>query len=187
MIYRVIVADPPWNIKKLTHRARPNQIAMDYPVMTSEAIKALPVANVAADDCWLFLWTIQKYLFEAKAILEAWGFQHLCVGVWEKTYGRSAGMPLYGFRWNAEFYLVGYKRKPPLWPERKLMPLVFQAPNIHHSQKPEQFQDMVELVSPGPYLELFARRKRPGWDCVGQDLTGQDIQTDLRALQVKLP
>ena len=169
-LYRTIVADPPWTLGKLTHKARPNQIKMDYPVMALAELKRLPVARLAADDCWLFLWTIQKYLFEAKDVLTAWGFQHLCVGVWEKTYGRSAGMPLYGFRWNAEFYLVGYRRKPPLWPARKLMPLAFQAPNIRHSQKPEALQDMVEQVSPGPYLELFARRARPGWDSWGNEV-----------------
>ena len=168
--FRCIVADPPWEIRKLTHKARPNQVGMDYATMTLDEIKALPVGEIAADDCWMFMWTIQKYLFESKSVLEAWGFNHLCTGTWEKTYGRSAGMPLYGFRWNVEFYLVGYRNKPPLWPKRKLMPLAFAAPNVRHSSKPEAFQDMVETVSPGPYLELFARRPRLNWTVWGNEV-----------------
>jgi N6-adenosine-specific RNA methylase IME4 len=172
----LIVVDPPWPVKKLTHKARPNQTTMDYKTMSMEEIKRLPIANIADDNCWLFLWTTQKFLFEAKDILEEWGFKLLVVQVWEKTYGVSAGMPLYGFRWNAEFILIGYKNKPPLWPKRTLIPLVFQAENIKHSKKPDKFYELVAPLGKRR-IDLFARQKRPGWD-----VWGNEVESDIELL-----
>ena len=118
---------------------------MDYPLMKLDEIKKMPIKNLAKDKCWVFLWTTQKYLFDAKSVLENWGFNFLCMGVWEKTFGKSAGMPLFGFRWNAEFILIGYNKKPDLWIKGKpLIPLCFQAENIRHSQKPDKFYKMIE-------------------------------------------
>ena len=168
--YKCIVADPPWEVRKIARHRRPNQVCMDYPTMTVGEIAQLPIRSLADEECWLFLWTTQKYLFDARGVLCAWGFNYLCTGTWEKTFGRSAGMPLFGFLWNIEFYLIGYKRKPELWPSRKLIPLAFSAENVRHSQKPEIFQDRIESMTPGPYLELFARRRRPGWDAWGNEV-----------------
>jgi len=171
--YNIIVVDPPWPVKKITHRERPNQVHMDYEVMSLEQISQLPVGNLAEDSCWIFLWTTQKFLFKSKDILEGWGFNHLVTMVWEKTYGVSSGMPLFGYRWNAEFILVGYKNKPKLWPKRKLIPLVFQAENIKHSQKPDKFYDMIEVLGDSR-IDLFARKKRPGWD-----VWGDEVESDI--------
>ena len=179
--YNVIVVDPPWPVKKLTHRERPKQTTMDYSTMSVEQIKELPVNTLSKHSCWCFLWTTQKYLFDAKPILEQWGFHHLITMVWEKTYGRSAGMPLFGFRYNAEFILVGYKTKPELWPKRKLIPAVFAAENIRHSQKPDRFYEMIEVLGE-KRIDLFARQKRTGWDAVGFDIDGKDIKESLDKL-----
>ena len=89
--------------------------------------------------------------------------------VWEKTYGRSAGMPLFGWRWNGEFILVGYKTKPTLWPKRKLIPAVFSAENIKHSQKPDRFYSLVEPLGEAR-IDLFARKERDGWDVWGDEV-----------------
>uniref|UniRef100_A0A6M3JMM0 Putative methyltransferase n=3 Tax=viral metagenome TaxID=1070528 RepID=A0A6M3JMM0_9ZZZZ len=168
-LYDVIVVDPPWPVKKLTHKARPNQVDMDYHTMSVNEIADLSIENLAAESCWLFLWTTQKYLFQSLPILRGWGFNHLVTGVWEKTYGRSAGMPLYGFRWNVEFYLVGYRKKPDLWPKRSLIPLGFQAENIKHSQKPETFYDMISVLGKNK-IDIFARSERTGWDVWGNEV-----------------
>lgn len=171
--YDLIVVDPPWPVRKITHRARPNQKEMDYEVMSLDEIKTLPIGDIADSNCWLFLWTIQKFLFDSKDILESWGFKHLSVMVWEKTYGKSAGMPLYGFRWNAEFILVGYKIKPEIWPKRRLIPMVFQAENIRHSQKPDKFYEMIEPL--GKYrADIFARKERKGWDVWGDEVKSSE-------------
>jgi N6-adenosine-specific RNA methylase IME4 len=167
--YNVIVIDPPWTIKKVPRSARPNQIKMDYPLMRLDEIKKMNVGDLAEDDCWIFLWATQKYLFDAKDVLEGWGFKYLVMSVWQKTYGVSAGMPLYGFQWNAEFILVGYKNKPKIYPKRKLIPLVFQAENIKHSKKPDKFYEMVEVLGE-KRIDIFAREERNGWDVWGNEI-----------------
>jgi len=167
--YDLIVVDPPWPLKKLTHKSRPNQVGFDYPTLSIDEIKQLPIDRICKDNCWLFLWTIQKYLFDSKSILENWGFNFLATGTWEKTYGRSSGMPLYGFRWNVEFILIGYRNKPDLWPKRKLIPLAFQAENIRHSQKPDIFYDMVMPLGQDR-IDIFARKRRDGWDSWGNEV-----------------
>jgi len=176
--YDLIVIDPPWPIKKITHKARPNQVEMDYKLMSLDEISELPIGKLSKDSCWIFLWSIQKFLFNSKGILEKWGFNHLATGVWEKTYGRSAGMPLFGFRWNAEFILIGYKQKPELWPKRPLIPLVFQAKNIKHSQKPNEFYQMIENLGKDR-IDIFARKQRYGWDSIGYEINNKDIKTEL--------
>ncbi len=167
--YGLIVVDPPWPVKKLVRKVRPKQVAMDYKTMSVEQIKELPIADIADNDCWLFLWATQKFLFFAKEVLEAWGFHHLVIGTWEKTYGKSAGMPLFGFLWNVEFILIGYKNKPELWPKRKLIPLAFSAPNIRHSQKPDKFYKMIEPLAKNR-ADIFARKEREGWDVWGNEV-----------------
>jgi N6-adenosine-specific RNA methylase IME4 len=137
--------------------------------MGIDEIKSLDINGISGDRCWLFLWTTQKYLYVAKDVLEGWGFRHLLTMVWEKTYGRSSGMPLYGFRWNAEFVLVGVNFKAPLWPEMKLIPAVFQAPNVRHSEKPDLFYDMVCKLGKHK-IDLFARKLRDGWDSWGDEI-----------------
>jgi len=143
---------------------------MDYPLMELDEIKQMPIKNLAKEKCWVFLWTTQKYLFDAKTVLENWGFNFLCMGVWEKTFGKSAGMPLFGFRWNAEFILIGYNKKPDLWIKGKpLIPLCFQAENIRHSQKPDKFYKMIEPLG-NDRIDIFARKKRKGWDVWGNEV-----------------
>ena len=171
--YNIIVVDPPWIVKKITHRDRPNQIEMDYPMMNIYDIKNINIQSISDDNSWCFLWTTQKYLFQSKEVLEYWGFNHLLTMVWEKTYGRSAGMPLFGFRWNGEFILVGYKGKIEMWPKRSLIPAVFSAENIRHSQKPDRFYKMIEPLGENR-IDLFARQKREGWD-----VWGNEVESDI--------
>ena len=143
---------------------------MDYPLMELDEIKQMPIKSLSKEKCWVFLWTTQKYLFDAKTVLENWGFNFLCMGVWEKTFGKSAGMPLFGFRWNAEFILIGYNKKPDLWIKGKpLIPLCFQAENIRHSQKPDKFYKMIEPLG-NDRIDIFARQQRKGWDVWGNEV-----------------
>ena len=138
--------------------------------MELHQIKELPIKTIAKDKCWIFLWTTQKYIFESKKVLESWGFNYLMMGVWEKTFGKSAGMPLYGFRWNAEFIAIGYNKKPDLWIKgKRLIPFCFQAENIRHSQKPNKFYKLIEPLG-FDRIDLFARQKREGWDCWGDEV-----------------
>jgi N6-adenosine-specific RNA methylase IME4 len=126
--------------------------------MTSDEIAALPVADLAAVDAHLYLWTIQSFLFDAKAIIDGWGFRMAAVLVWSK--------PPKGVwsEWacSAEFVLFAKRGKPQGIGQHT--GTVFEWPRGEHSAKPDAFLDLVEQVSPGPYAELFARRARFGWD-----------------------
>lgn len=173
--YQIIVVDPPWQVKKITRQKRKNQIKMDYNLMSLDEIKELPISSIASEKCWLFLWTTQRFLFKAKDVLENWGFTYMFVMAWEKTYGRSSGMPMFGFRWNAEFIVVGYnKTQPNIYPKQKLIPMIFQAPNIKHSRKPDKFYEMIEHLGE-PRIDIFARQYREGWDSWGDELNNRKI------------
>jgi N6-adenosine-specific RNA methylase IME4 len=141
-------------------KARP----LDYQVMSVSDIAALPVRSVAADGCHLYLWTTQSFLRDAYAVLDAWGFKQGALLVWSKPPKGVVGT------WvcSAEFCIFG--RRGSLGHKRRNIGTVFEWPRGAHSAKPEAFQDMVESVSPGPYLEMFARRPRLGWTVWGNEV-----------------
>lgn len=168
--YSVIVADPPWQIAKIKKRVRPNQVEMDYPMMGIEEIKKLNVGGQAADVCTLFLWTIDKYLFEAKSVLEAWGFKYHLTMAWDKT----NGLAMYGFNRQTEFILVGFKGKHDAYPRRKTIRSSFTAKSTRHSEKPSAFYEMLELLE-GEKLDMFARKQRAGWD-----VWGNEVESDIK-------
>lgn len=69
--YSLIYADPPWNVKKIKRKCRPNQVDFDYPTLTLEQIKSIPVGTLADENCCLFLWTTQAYLPKAFEVMES--------------------------------------------------------------------------------------------------------------------
>jgi N6-adenosine-specific RNA methylase IME4 len=163
--YRTIVADPPWPYEARTaggwgpgrnglYRSAP----MPYPTMTVSAIAQLPVKGLAEQDAHLYLWTTQRFLRDGYDVLAAWGFKPSAVLVWSKQPKGMAGT----FVASAEFVLFG--RRGTLPALKRQIGTVFTWPRLAHSVKPEAFIDMVEQVSPGPYVELFSRRHRLGWD-----------------------
>jgi N6-adenosine-specific RNA methylase IME4 len=140
---------------------------LPYPSLTVPQIMGLPVAEMAAHPAHLYLWTTNKYLSASFDICAAWGFRPAQTLVWAKT-PRGIG-PGGAFASNVEFVIFGRrgtlhaKRVDSSWWNWK------RPGNGHHSAKPEAFLDLVEQVSPGPYLELFARRNRLGWDTWGNE------------------
>jgi N6-adenosine-specific RNA methylase IME4 len=136
---------------------------MPYSTMSVAEIIALPVQNLAMPDAHLYLWTTQRYLRNSFYALDAWGFKLGSVLVWAKPPKGVAGT----FVSSTEFCLFG--RRGILPHKTRHMGTCFHwpRPGHHHSQKPEAFIDLVEQVSPGPYVELFARRHRLGWDVWG--------------------
>jgi len=167
--YRTIVADPPWHYDHsgatfrgaqggtyLTHR-------LPYPTMTVNQIAALPVGSLAEDDAHLYLWTTQKYLRDAYAVTEAWGFRPSSVLVWCKA---PRGF-IMGNDFSSTVEFVLFCRRGSLPTLRKVDRNWWRWPRGAHSAKPEAFIDLVEQVSPPPYVELFARRHRLGWDVWG--------------------
>ena len=159
--FGTIYADPPWLYGNQGTRGATED---HYVGMTVEKICALPISTLAAQDAHLHLWTTNAFLFDAKRVMEAWGFEYKSCYVWVKP---TIGMGNY-WRVSHEFLLLGVRgslsfasRNLRSWGE---------FPRSQHSAKPEQVRDLIHLSSPGPRLELFARRSVPGWTCWGNEI-----------------
>lgn len=163
MRYRTIVADPPWPILGKGDGA--SRVRPPYPLMQLEQIQLLRVSELAEDDSHLYLWTTQQFLCDAPRVARSWGFVPMNLLTWCKP-GLGAGArfrPTTEFVWFCE---RGYERLPIT---RRDVPTHFNWPRGAHSEKPAAFYDLAESISPGPYLELFARRQRMNWDTWGNE------------------
>lgn len=171
--YATIVADPPWHYAGFGVGRIPQGSAHDgrispmpYATMTVDEIASLPVTELAAKDSHLYLWTTNRYLHDAFHVLEAWGFRYSTPLIWTKT--PMPGMIGGAYRPSAEFVL--FARRGSLKPKRREVTQWWNWPRQRrHSEKPAAFMDIVESVSPGPYLEMFARAQRLGWDTWGNE------------------
>lgn len=170
--YRTIVADPPWDYPGgVSAGGTPGKPVTSYELpyssMTLDEIKALRVSDVALDDAWLALWTTNRYLVHAFNVLDAWGFTYRQCLVWHKL-----GPSPFGGTWapnGAEFLLAAARGNPPVkarWPEPSVITTNRMGAGSH-SRKPEVWMDLVEHCCDGPYLEMFSRRNRLGWDTWG--------------------
>lgn len=171
---RTLVAEPPWAFRDgLPGGGR--GAYKHYPLLNLHEVMRFPLPDLAP-DCRLFLWVPASLMPLGLKVVEAWGFKYTSEGVWVKV-NRQNGLGGPGlrigmgrtFRMTHEPFLVGYRGRPARL--SSAIPSVLIAPHQpRHSQKPDEFYDMVERLSPGPYAELFARRERPGWECYGNEL-----------------
>jgi N6-adenosine-specific RNA methylase IME4 len=167
MKYRTIVADPPW----ATTTGPPwsgggsGHQALDYQVMDLQAIKALPVGNLAEPAAHLYLWTTNILVPRAYEIVEAWGFRPSVLLTWAKN---PMGVGL-GDAFAITTEHVLFAHRGGLRPLTRIPTTWWNWKRGGHSQKPEAFMDIVEQLSPPPYLELFARRQRLGWSTWGNE------------------
>lgn len=183
--YRTIVADPPWDHSDgtgfsfgaaSTQRSRngePRSTRPPYAHMTLDEILGLPVSALAEQDAHLYLWTTQRYLHESFHIAERWGFSVRATLVWCKA---PQGFMGGAFRSSTEFCHFARRGKlahkvqhPTQWFTWPRVGWTQTNAAAKHSRKPDAFLDVVESVSPGPYLEMFARRQRLGWDTWGDE------------------
>ena len=160
--YRTLLADPPWDIQQYggTNRGA----AARYEVLSVDDIAALPVARLAADEAHLWLWVTNASLFAGKVVLERWGFTYRSILTWIKPH---YGMGQY-LRTQTEHLLLGTRGRAPV--RFRSQGSWFYAPVQEHSHKPEEQYAVIERCSAGPYLELFARRRRPGWHAWGDQV-----------------
>lgn len=158
--YQTILADPPWDIQQRGERGA-NQ---HYPLMTLDKICALRIDRLAADNAHLWLWTTNAAVPAAHQVIEAWGFRYVSVLTWVKP---RLGLGNY-LRNASEQLLFAVRGKAPIL--YRSQPTWLFAPVQEHSHKPEEVYGVIERCSPGPYLELFARRPRPGWDVWGNEV-----------------
>lgn len=164
--FSTIVVDPPWDwgdegdVDQLG-RARPT-----YKTMAIEELVEFPIADKADTDCHLYLWITNRSLPKGFALLESWGFRYVTCLTWCKP---SFGMGNY-FRGQTEQVLFGVKGSLML--KRKDAGTWFSAARgpDGHSSKPQEFYDLVESCSHGPYLDVFSRRSRDGWTCWGGEV-----------------
>jgi N6-adenosine-specific RNA methylase IME4 len=174
--YRVIYADPPWTFATYSKKGKGRSAEAHYDCMTLDDIKALPVAEWAAPDAVLLMWATDPLLRRALEVIEAWGFTYKTVGFyWAKLQkGRTTAFMTerdfftgMGFwtRANPEPCLLATRGHPKrrAGDVRKLV----ISPRREHSRKPDEVYDRIERLLGGPFLELFARARRPGWDTLG--------------------
>lgn len=191
--FSVIVADPPWRFNdRLAMSTTRRGAEAHYATMSAEHVAGLCVSRVAAKDCLLALWTPSALLRDGLAVVEAWGFTPKTLTVWAKTRRDGTGLAFgmgWLFRGCCEIALIGTKGAPK--PASRSERNVVMSPKLRHSAKPEGLQDSLERMFPASQkLELFARRARPGWTCVGNECPptlGEDIRDSLRALGVGGP
>jgi N6-adenosine-specific RNA methylase IME4 len=162
--YRTIVADPPWRFGSAATKADARK---HYETMALDDICALPIADFAEDDAHLWLWVLNGMVEEGYRVVREWGFSPLTLVTWCKP---QPGVGYY-LRNNTEHCILASRGKPMV-PEHKPTSTWFKWPRGAHSAKPDAFYDLVETVSPGPYVELFARRARFGWDYWGDQSLG---------------
>ena len=142
------------------HRARP-----DYAIMTQDQLRELPIPSWADRECHLYVWSTNATLPQAIDLMSAWGFQYKTVLTWLKP---GLGLGAY-FRNTTEHCLFGVKGKVLTRPPHDI-PTHFRARKTRHSVKPNEFYRLVERASYRPFLEVFARRRHPGWTAWGAGL-----------------
>ena len=165
MLYQIIYADPPWRYRN--NRTGGSMLPQDhhYPKMTTEEICALPICDIADKNCALFLWATVPMMEDAFKVLEAWGFKYKTMLFWRKIMSWGMG---FWYRGQVEVLILGIKGKLKAFRIQKAN--FVEAKVREHSRKPEEFYELIEMVELGPRIELFARNKREGWDCWGNEV-----------------
>jgi len=173
LTYGAILIDPPWSFETFSGKhVTAHRTAVDhYETMELWQIAGLPVPKLAARNCALFLWVVDSHLDAALALFGVWDFKFKTrVFTWEKT--TEAGEPRIGMgywsRKQSEICLLATRGSP-----RRLSKGVrelHREPRREHSRKPDEFYGRIERLVAGPYLEMFARQRRPGWDAWGNEV-----------------
>ena len=171
--YGVIYADPPWDYKgQLQHAGSDSGdtggAIRHYSTVTSADLAALPVLDIAEDDCLLFLWATSPHLDQAISLGKAWGFEWATVAfVWDK--GRVN--PGFYTMSQCELCLVFKRGKIPQPRGARNVRQLVSEPRGPHSVKPDEVRHRIEQMFPQQAkIELFARAPAPGWDTWGDEI-----------------
>jgi N6-adenosine-specific RNA methylase IME4 len=197
--YDILLADPPWSYR-VWNGKRSRTSDAHYRTMSTETIADLPISRIVNNDAALFLWSTPPAIREAINVVETWGFQYRTFAfVWIKhdkhpvnqtkctkepvlykdgeLFGASFGLGHYT-RANAEICLLGIRGQMPV-ADKGISQLILSQ-RRDHSWKPDEQYERIERLYPGTTkLELFARRRRSGWDALGLDLDGRDVRKAL--------
>lgn len=170
--YSTVYADPPWRFQNRTGKVAPENKKLNrYETMSLEDIMSLPVDKITAEKSHLYLWVPNALLPEGLEVMKAWGFEYKSNIIWEKIRkdggpdGRGVG---FYFRNVTEILLFGVKgKKFRTLPPARSQVNILRSQKREHSRKPDEIIPIIESCSPGPYLEMFARGDRSGWDMWG--------------------
>lgn len=165
--YSTIVVDPPWSYsnKSGRHGASANADYTQNRTLTLDEVVVFDLHRWVAEECHLYLWVTDAYVGHVYNVTEAWGFSAKATLVWVKD---RIGMGNY-YRHQHELCVFAVKGKMRL--SRMNASTVFESPITKHSEKPDVFYRLVESCSPGPYLDVFGRKLRAGWDVFGDEVT----------------
>jgi N6-adenosine-specific RNA methylase IME4 len=184
--YRVIYADPPWRYLTRSAKGMGRSPDRHYATMTIDEIKALPVRDLAAKDCVLFMWVIDSHVELAMEVVKAWGFKYKTVGFyWMKTNKDDSFFMGTGHwtRANPEHVYEAYLDReqevercflntvgaPPRRTDGKDVPRLIISPRREHSRKPDVTWERIERLVDGPYIELFGRQQHGEWTVLGNE------------------
>jgi N6-adenosine-specific RNA methylase IME4 len=179
-LFHTVLADPPWRFQNRTGKVAPEHRRLcRYDTLGLDEIMALPVPDLVQDRAHLYLWVPNALLAEGLAVMAAWGFTYKTTLVWHKVRkdggsdGRGVG---FYFRNVTEVVLFGVRGKNArtLAPGRTQTNLIATRKR-EHSRKPDELYPIIEACSPGPFLELFARDRRPGWVSWGQEVEQPEL------------
>jgi N6-adenosine-specific RNA methylase IME4 len=172
--FGTILADPPWRFSNRTGKIAPEHRRLSrYATMKTEEIKKLPVPEIALPKSHLYLWVPNALILEGLEVMKEWGFTYKTNLIWHKVRkdggpdGRGVG---FYFRNVTEVVLFGVRGNLRTLPPGRKQVNIIISQKREHSRKPDELYPVIERCSPGPYLELFARGKRPGWIQWGNEL-----------------
>lgn len=190
--YAVLYIDPPWEFEVWGGTIGSRSAESHYSVLTSEDIRALQMPRLMADDCTVFMWSTWTHLPIALDLGAAWGLEYkTCAFNWCKLNKSQSDTPFTGMgywtRANSEPCLLFTKGKPRRKSKGVPQMLIdwqgglFETETIatrigRHSEKPTAFYERIEALVEGPYCEVFARKRRAGWDAIGNEIDGRDIR-----------
>ena len=180
--YQIIYADPAWShynnmsVSVEQNKAKDFISRNPYPVMSTEDIKALPIKDIADENCILFIWTTDYHLSRCCEVINAWGFEYKTVGfAWQKLTKDNKPVTFMGnytMKSGIELCLLATKGKGfQKWIKKRNVRALVQAQREEHSKKPDEVRNrIVQLLGERPRIELFARQKTDGWDVWGNEL-----------------
>ena len=179
--FGTILADPPWRFNNRTGRVAPEyRRGHRYQSLPFDEIRALPVGDFALDDSHLYLWVPNALIQEGLRVMKHWGFEYKTNIVWYKIRkdggpdGRGVG---FYFRNVTELVLFGVRGRIRTSKPGRTQVNIIPTRKREHSRKPDELYDIIEDCSPGPYLELFARHPRTGWEQWGNEVNCNNHST----------
>lgn len=192
--YDVIYVDPPWSY--VGDPNKPGAAGKHYSMMSQQALGALPVKSILKKKGLVLMWATGPRLDYAVDLIRAWGLHYRGIGfVWVKTRKdlkiiNGQGVPPTFTKPTTEVVLVATTCKTgrPVKLIKHNTPQVVLAPRAGHSTKPEDVRKLIEAtLGPLDYLEMFARVQAPGWDAIGNGVTGEDIAISIGKLNGTVP